>query len=113
MSVLYLNRPKFFEHFNQLLNLTDLNPLKLKVYRVKEIIEQQVRDSVGILDATSDSELILFDKKLLINELNRIIEARTIERTQYYIRRLTKSLNEVKTTKINDINLMKWKVYDE
>jgi len=47
------------------------------------------------------------------NEITQILETKTIERTKYYIQRLVKSLSEIKTSKINDINLRLWKQYDD
>lgn len=47
----------------------------------------------------------------LKTELQQIIESQTEERAKYYIQRLIKSILTVKTSKINDINLNKWKEY--
>jgi DNA modification methylase len=52
-------------------------------------------------------------KEFLIGELNQILETHTIERTKYYIKRLKKSLTETKHSKINDLNLNRWKEYDD
>ena len=52
-------------------------------------------------------------KEFLIGEINQILEAHTIERTKYYIKRLKKSLTETKQSKINDLNLNRWKEYDD
>ena len=52
-------------------------------------------------------------KPFLIGEINQIIETQTIERTKYYIKRLKKSLTETKQSKINDLNLNRWKEYDD
>jgi DNA modification methylase len=52
-------------------------------------------------------------KKYLIGELKQILQTKTIERTKYYINRLIKGLSEQKTGKINDLNLNRWKEYDD
>ncbi len=52
-------------------------------------------------------------KEFLLGELNQILETHTIERTKYYIKRLKKSLTETKHSKINDLNLNRWKEYDD
>ena len=49
----------------------------------------------------------------MIGEINQILETHTIERTKYYIKRLKKSLTETKQSKINDLNLNRWKEYDD
>jgi DNA modification methylase len=50
-------------------------------------------------------------KEFLIGEINQILETHTIERTKYYIKRLKKSLTEIKHSQINDLNLNRWKEY--
>ncbi len=52
-------------------------------------------------------------KEYLTGEINQILETHTIERTKYYIKRLKKSLTEIKQSKINDLNLNRWKEYDD
>ncbi|HCY75359.1 MAG TPA: DNA methyltransferase [Ignavibacteriales bacterium] len=52
-------------------------------------------------------------KEFLLGEINQILETQTIERTKYYIKRLIKSLTETKQSKINDLNLNRWKEYDD
>ena len=52
-------------------------------------------------------------KQHLESDLNQIIEAYSIERTKYYIHRLVKSMTVVRRTSYNDINLNRWKEYDD
>ena len=52
-------------------------------------------------------------KEFLLGEINQILETHTIERTKYYIKRLKKSLTETKHNKINDLNLNRWKEYND
>lgn len=52
-------------------------------------------------------------KEFLLGEINQILETHTIERTKYYIKRLKKSLTETKQSKTNDLNLNRWKEYDD
>jgi DNA modification methylase len=47
------------------------------------------------------------------NELQQIYESKTLERSRYYIRRLIKGLTVVKTGTMNDLNLNRWKEYDD
>jgi hypothetical protein len=48
----------------------------------------------------------------ILNEFEQILETQTLERTKYYVKRLKKSLTEIKTGKINDLNLNRWKQLD-
>ena len=52
-------------------------------------------------------------KEFLLGEINQILETHTVERTKYYIKRLKKSLTETKQNKINDLNLNRWKEYND
>jgi DNA modification methylase len=52
-------------------------------------------------------------KEFLAGEINQILETKTIERTKYYIKRLKKSLTEMKQSKVNDLNLNRWKEYND
>lgn len=48
----------------------------------------------------------------LKEDLNQISESETLERAKYYTRRLLKSLTRNRTNGTNDINLNRWKEYD-
>ncbi len=52
-------------------------------------------------------------KDFITGEINQILETHTLERIKYYIKRLLKSLTETKQSKINDLNLNRWKEYDD
>jgi len=52
-------------------------------------------------------------KELLLKELKQILDTKTIERTKYYLNRLIKSLSVQKEGKVNDLNLNRWKEYDD
>lgn len=41
------------------------------------------------------------------------MESQTLEKVKYYLKRLENGILEVKTNKINDINLLRWKEYEE
>jgi hypothetical protein len=49
----------------------------------------------------------------LRQELEQIAQALTLERSIYYVDRLAKSIGEVRTNAINEINLNRWKEYEE
>ncbi len=53
------------------------------------------------------------DIQYIIKELIQISETKTLERTKYYIQRLIKALTVERTTKYNDINLNRWKDYED
>jgi hypothetical protein len=56
---------------------------------------------------------LYINKSYLLAELAQISESHTLQRAQYYIRRLIKALTETKTGKLNDLNLHRWKEYND
>ena len=58
-------------------------------------------------------DIIEYSQKLMEIDLEQILSTKTIDRTKYYIKRLIKSLSEKKVGKVNDLNLNRWKEYDD
>jgi len=87
--------------------------LKNKIVALKEIINSPKSDREGLLNIDPNGDTISLRRDVLISELNQILEARTLERAKYYLNRLENGVQEVKTSKVNDINLLRWKEYDE
>lgn len=77
-------------------------------------IKRRIHTPDDDLRANGDgTQTITFSRNHLLSELDQISASLTIERAQYYIDRLLKSISEVKTSSINDINLNRWKEYDD
>mgnify|MGYP000014696040 FL=1 len=83
----------------ELKSLIDINDLYLVREKVNKI-------SKNIYLEFSD------DNVFIESELKQILEAHSIERMKYYIKRLIKALSEEKKSPYNDLNLNKWKKYD-
>ena len=101
-----------FELIDQLQNLLKndrLGSVKRQIQKIREDINSF--DNEFIIHSNGETDKI--SKSYLIKELNQVYETRTIERTRYYIKRLIKSLSQRKECKINDINLNRWKEYDD
>ena len=107
------NKSKIINELSKLLEYENLSKIKEYIIEIKSSISNFKTDRYGFLNIVSDGETIKSSKKHLISELNQIIETQTIQRTKYYIKRLIKGLSEVKTSKINDINLNRWKEYSD
>lgn len=56
---------------------------------------------------------IAIKEEFLLGELRQIKETYSIDRSKYYIQRLIKAISEVKTNDINDLNMNRWKEYDD
>lgn len=81
----------------------------------------QLRSQLGASDSPlrasvaddSTTTLIELRPAYLTAALDQITESRTLERARYYTERLIKSITQVRTSTINDINLNRWKEYEE
>lgn len=112
-ATVILNREKFIQVLTEITTLTDLRFIKNRVSILKNIITDCEKDTEAILNIDANCGTITLRRNLLISELNQILESQTIERAKYYLNRLQNSIKKVKTCKINDINLLRWKEYDE
>lgn len=91
----------------------NLNFLKIKIQKLKETIYYYKNDYEGILNIDANGDTITLRKDVLIAELEQILQSQTLERAEHYLKRLKKGIQKIKTGKINDINLLRWKEYDE
>ena len=107
-----LNKEKFIEILSEIYVGDDINFIKNKILILKDIITRHKKDQEGILNIDANGDTISLRKDILTSELNQILGAQTIERAKYYLRRLETAVQKVKTSKINDINLLRWKEYD-
>jgi len=108
-----INQEKFIEILKNIHLIEDIKDLKNEIIKIIEIINFPKKDIVGILNIDNNGETINFNKKILLEELCQIKDAQTLERARYYISRMIKGLTEIKTSKINDLNLNRWKEYQD
>ncbi len=108
-----INRKLFTTKLNYIENLSSKNEISYEIIKIFDILNEAEDDNEGFLCKKKNGEAIEINKKVLINNLQKIIDSQTLERTKYYIKRLKKSINEVKTNRINDINLNRWKEYKD
>jgi methylase of polypeptide subunit release factors len=81
-------------------------------------INESAAELLSLLKNTLSSKEDIFNRpdqnyKFVIDDLTHIIDVQTSERKKYYLNRLIKAITEVRTTDINDINLNRWKEYDD
>jgi len=90
--------------------IEDLTKIKKNILKLISEVEDHQQQVVNYsLNGTNQS----IKKELLLKELKQILDTKTIERTKYYLKRLIKGLSVQKEGKINDINLNRWKEYDD
>jgi DNA modification methylase len=107
------NETKIKDTLSKLLEQRSLARIRAIVLDIKEGVEKLSRNENLIRTMASHRTLIRVRPHYLIGELDQILVARTIERAKYYIRRLVRALSETKTGKMNDLNLHRWKEYDD
>jgi len=108
-----INRDKFIQSLNKMANDENIDLIRTHISNLINDISSFRDDQLGLLNIVSNGDTIRINKQYLISELIQIKDSKTLERAVYYINRLLRGLEEVKTSKINDINILRWKEYDE
>jgi hypothetical protein len=108
---IHLNRDEFIAALGELDSLDEIASLRKKTGELKRLIVS--RDSALSVDEESNGNFLALRRDVLSSELDQILEARTIERARYYVKRLERGVKKVKTSKINDINLHRWKEHTD
>ncbi len=108
-----LSRERLIKILNEIVSQKYLFQLKNKTFELKKLLSAPDSKKGGLFLADEDQAAIALRRDILASELDQILEARTFERAKYYLRRLEKGVRKVKTSKVNDINLLRWKEYDE
>src|SRR6185503_4344657 len=112
-SAVIVDREKFIELLCDIDSQEDVTDLKQRVGVLREVIVScDGHNEEWIAEGLTDSSVSL-RRDVLVSELDQILEARTIERARYYLKRLGRGVNRVKTSSINDINLLRWKEHSE
>ena len=102
-----LNRDRLVGILDACLAIEDLVAIRQRV--------TQLQDTVGLVSPgqiSSEGATVQLRKDVLLADLTQILETHTLKRTHYYLARLRRGATEVRTSKINDINLNRWKEYD-
>jgi len=110
---LFINKAKFLGQIQQMKQQTTLMSLRNSVVHLEINLRNVKTDKIGILNIDSNGDTIEIGQKHLFYQLDQIAESQTLERAKYYVDRLEKALTQVRTNKINDINLNRWKEYDD
>jgi hypothetical protein len=102
---IHLNRDEFIAALAELASQDEVATLRAKAVDLKRFVAS--RDAWPI-KAESNGDSVALRRDVLASELDQILEARTIERAKYYIKRLERGVRKVRTSSINDINLNRW-----
>ncbi len=107
---LRVSKPLLLDALRRLRETTSLSELRAQV---AELHAQLEHPESPLRADCAEGDAAVFSRHVLAAELEQIGEAQTLERAHYYVARLTRSVTEVRTAPINDINLNRWKEYDD
>src|SRR2546430_534853 len=93
---IHLNRNEFIAALGELDSVDDLNMLREKTTDLKLRV-----GSLGtnmLVDSDSNGDFVALRRDVLSSEFDQILEARTLERAKYYIKRLERGVRKVRTS---------------
>jgi len=102
-----LDRARFVALLGELDARDDIDQLRTLTADLQRMIASN--NETLLVDSDSNGNVVSLRRDVLASELDQIIEARTIERARYYIKRLERGIKKSRTSNINDINLNRWK----
>src|SRR5215213_2144482 len=111
-SSVVVDKERFIQLLTELDKEQEIAPLRDRVSAVRRIIASPDESSRHLLPEGANGKAVSLRRDVLVSELDQIAEAHTIDRAKYYLRRLERGIERVKTSKINDINLLRWKEYE-
>lgn len=105
---LRLRRAALIEALRELATSADLDGLRARLDGLRAGVAPG-----GVLWAGPDEDAVVFPEGLLLAELDQIGAALSLERARYYAERLGKAARGERTASINEIDLNRWKAYDD
>lgn len=94
-------------------NIVSKKDLKLIKKSCLRLLDEVRNHSQKVINYNLNGSEQSIKTEFLLKELDQILETKTIERTKYYLNRLIRALSVQKEGKINDLNLNRWKEYDD
>ncbi len=102
---------QLIETLTQITEITDLKKLRNQIANVSLNIKKHSKNFAR--EDTEEEPVFGINNETLLKDLEQILETYSLERSQYYIKRLLKALTTNKSGKINDLNLNRWKEYED
>lgn len=112
-KVMIVNKSRILEMILKLKGEKSLPSLRNGILNLKQQLINTKSDKIGLLNIDSNGDTIKIAQKYLFDEIQQITGAQTLERAKYYVERFEKGITEIKTSKVNDINLNRWKEYTD
>ncbi|NOK61778.1 MAG: DNA methyltransferase [Chloroflexi bacterium AL-W] len=109
-EILHIYTLLLVEATQQLRDVASMDILRNEVFELKQHLLDPDSHFQGVAET---DETTPFPPDYLCDELDQISASQSLERARYYIERFLKSITEVRTNAVNDINLNSWKKYDD
>ena len=109
-SSVHLDRDEFVALLNEMKSEGDIAALRQLATELKRTIAS---DDALLTGANQNGNVVSLRRDILTSELDQILDARTIERARYYVKRLERGIKKVRTSQVNDINLNRWKEHTD
>ncbi len=104
-----LSRQSILKTLAQIRRHSNLAVLQRETRALGEKVANSSRSEIAMTPGNG----LEVENAYLLGELDQIRRAQTLERALYYVSRLQRALTSVKTAKVNDLNLRRWKGYDD
>jgi hypothetical protein len=108
-----LDRERLLELIGKINAKRSLASLRRQTDALKQALRSHANNGDRLFASSSNGDAVSLRRDVLVAELDQILEARTVERARYYLKRLERGVKQAKTAAVNDINLMRWKEYEE
>jgi len=112
-KIMILNKPRLLEMVEDIYKSESLLSIRENLYKLKERLSNSKKDREHLFNIESNGDTVEISQSYLFGELKQIVEAQTLERSKYYLLRLSKAISEKRTNKINDLDLNRWKQYSD
>lgn len=112
-STIILNKDRFLQILDEILSVPSIGELRSRVTALRRMLGGSGTDNWGVVNIEANGDTVTMRRDVLLGDLDQVLDVQTLERAHYYLQRLKTGIVEIKTGKINDINLRRWKEYDE
>ncbi|MCD4783628.1 MAG: site-specific DNA-methyltransferase [Candidatus Eremiobacteraeota bacterium] len=109
-----LDKDKLADTIDYIISRANLNDIRDEVQKLLSTIREDPLNNPWTADTSilTNGKCYRIDPEVFIGNLQQIFDTFSLDRTRYYLKRLKKSTLKIKTGKVNDINLNRWKEYN-